>query len=95
MNDSSDHFPIFSVYKQYFKNINYCNKVLFYLMNEFCMSNLYDDFSKLDFNYIYSLDCEAAVVELHEKLFRFSNKHYKFISKKDKLKPWINQYLKM
>ena len=52
-NNSIDYFPIIAVYKQYFKNINYCNKVSLSLTYELGMSNLYDYLSKFCFNYVY------------------------------------------
>ena len=96
--DSSDHFPIFLIYNSFFMDQNSNRDISFRLNGNENLENLYRDFSSVDFGYLEDMDCETSIVELHEKILEYYDKHcpvrIKKISTKDRKKPWINGNLK-
>ena len=97
--DISDHLPIFIIYKNYFNvPINNSEKISYRLVNDTTLNNLY--FGLLNENlHSPNTSIDIQIEHLHNKILenfkRFCPIKSKFISPKDKLKPWINDSLKL
>ena len=96
--DISDHLPIFLIYKNYYNEpINHAEKITYRLVNESTLSDLY--FGLLNENlHVPTTSIDNQIEHLHDRIIdnfkRFCPVKTKFISPKDKIKPWINESLK-
>ena len=96
----SDHFPIFIIYRDYYLNANKSPETITYrLINENTLDRLYYSMLNEDLLNYNALSIDDHLETLHNRLLK--NFHdscpirTKLISPKDKLKPWINNELKV
>lgn len=98
--DISDHLPIFLIYKNYYNvTVNNTEKITYRLINETTLNNLYFGLLNENLHILNGNSIDAQIEHLHNKILENYFIHCpvktKFISPKDKLKPWINSSLKI
>ena len=96
--DISDHLPVFLIYKNYYNvPINNSEKITYRLINETTLNNLYSGLLNENLH-TPNTSIDNQIEHLNSKILenfqRFCPVKTKFLSPKDKLKPWINDSLK-
>ena len=97
--DISDHLPIFIIYQNYYNsNIVNRDKISYRLVNEFTLNNLGVAINNANLHNYNIENIDDSVEHLHgtilENFYRCCPIKTKFVSPKDKLKPWINESIK-
>lgn len=99
--DISDHFPIFLIYQNYFSAsiTRQPIQISYREINDETLSNLYDHFSRHNFQQIIELKSVDESMEIiHNQLLSDYNLccplKTKYISYKDNIKPWIDNSIK-
>ena len=97
--DISDHYPIFTIIKDIFSIDNGKETIEFRLINDFTLDNLAQSLWNHDFNNLVNIEnIDTALDSLEDTIMYYYNIHCpiitKVITKKDREKPWINNFIK-
>ena len=97
--DISDHFPVFAIVKGALSNSNENERIQYRIINDLTLSNLRNSMATRDFSEVLqSDDLDFAMEKLDQILLSEFNQHCpilsKKITKKDRMKPWINYRIK-
>ena len=97
--DITDHYPIFLVYKNYFTTINDLpDKISYRIINDTTLNDLYMGLMQENLVRVLELDIDASIELLHQIILENLNRYCpiitKYVSPKDKSKPWITNLLK-
>ena len=96
----SDHLPIYIIYNNIFAIQPLCpEKITYRIINESSLNNLYQSFNMDNLEEILvENNINKSIELLHNKILKNYNIHCpiktKYISPKDKIKPWINSNIK-
>ena len=95
----SDHYPIFLVYRNYLSAVNDIpDKISYRVINESSLSALYNGLLQEDLHRVLEFDINTSLEQLHqivlENLNIFCPIKTKYVSPKDKTKPWITSFIK-
>ena len=98
--DITDHYPLFLVYKNYFTTINDLpDKISYRIINDATLNDLYTGLMQENLARVLELDIDSAIELLHQIILENLNQYCpiktKYVSPKDKSKPWITNLLKL
>ena len=98
--DISDHYPVFAIIDNLFFSNSNSSLIKFRLMNEICLDNLYASLESCNFEGVLGNDnLDDAFMKLDSILHQHLNQCCpiinKIVSKRDRIKPWINRDLKI
>ena len=95
----SDHYPIFIIYNNYFATVDDIpDKITYRLINDSTLNQLFNGLLQEDLGRVLELDIDSSI-ELLDKIIldnfnRFCPIKTKYVSPKDKMKPWITSSIK-
>ena len=97
--DISDHYPVFSIVKDMFSPGLGKETIKFRLINDFTLDNLAQSLWNHDFDNLINIEnIDSALECLEDTIMYYYNVHCpiitKVITKKDREKPWINNFIK-
>ena len=97
--DITDHYPIFLVYNDYLRPVDDIpDRVTYRMVNENSLDELYNGLLQEDLTRVLELDIDESVELLDQIIMENFNRYCpvktKYVSPKDKKKPWITSEIK-